>query len=150
MWRQSHICKHKHLNSKYIRWQLAFPTLPEERKAQAPACSHLLTPAAGFAIFLPSDTKPEMQFAQQPAPRWIYFNFLAGFVEMFFSGFANQCPTIYRDDFHPKITVNNRGSAELVHACSKLSENHCKFASEIGVCKKWMNLYQTSRSSYFN
>ena len=33
--------------------------------------------------FLPSDTKPEMQFAQQPAPRWIYFKFLAGFVETF-------------------------------------------------------------------
>ena len=66
-----------------------------------------------------------------------------------FSGFANQCPTICRGDFHQNITVNNRGSAELVHPCSKLSENHCKFASEMGVCKKWMNLYQTSRSSYF-
>ena len=57
--------------------------MPEERKAEAPACSHLLTPAAGFATFLPSDTKPEMQFAQQPASRWIYFNFLEGFVETF-------------------------------------------------------------------
>ena len=32
-----------------------------------------------------------------------------------FSGFANQCPTICRGDFHSNITVNNRGSAELLH-----------------------------------
>ena len=40
-------------------------------------------PCSRICNFLPSDTKPEMQFAQQPASRWIYFNFLLGFVEMF-------------------------------------------------------------------
>ena len=66
--------------------------------------------------------------------------FLRDLWRCFFSGFANPCPTICRDDFHPNITVNNRGSAELVHPCSKLSENHCKFASEMGVCKKMNEL----------
>ena len=90
--------------------------MPEERKAQAPACSHLLTPAARFATFLPSDTKPEMQFAQQPAPRWIYFNFLAGFLETFLHDLqihAQRAQMIFSLQI---ITFNNRRYAELVQA----------------------------------
>ena len=150
MWRLSRICKHKHLNSKYIRLTTCFSNIARGKEGSS-SCL-LISPDSCSRIcnFSAFGHKTWNAICPTTCLEMDLFQFSCGICgDVFFSGFANPCPTICRDDFHPNITVNNRGSAELVHPCSKLSENHCKFASEMGVCKKWMNLSQTSRSSYF-
>ena len=120
MWRLSHICKHKHLNSKYIRLTTCFSDIARGKEGWSTCLLTSPDSCSRICNFSAFGHKTWNAICPTTCLEMDLFQFSWGICGDIFAWFANPCPTTCSDDFFQIITFNNRRSAELLYGSSSI------------------------------